>query len=82
MLAQEVLHDCEVAQRIKDVMTEGDLDFVFLILGHPTMRPDTGFVELVSSFWFSLLPTLRPHYLILGTRIYRGTFFFRDSIAP
>jgi hypothetical protein len=32
---------------------EGDLNFVYLILGHPTMRPDTSFVKFISSSWFS-----------------------------
>jgi hypothetical protein len=33
VLAHEAPHDTEVAQRIKDVTTMDDLDFVFLILG-------------------------------------------------
>ena len=44
MLAQGLLHDSEVAQRIKEAIGEGDA--MFLILGHPMMRPDAGFIEL------------------------------------
>ena len=44
MLAQGLLHDSEVAQRIKEAMGEGDA--VFPISGHPMMRPDAGFIEL------------------------------------
>jgi hypothetical protein len=53
VLAYELLCNSEIAQCIKDMMMEGDLDFVYPILGHPTMRPDTSFVEFISSSWFS-----------------------------
>jgi hypothetical protein len=49
VLVHEALHDSEVMQRIKDAAMVGDLNFVFPILGHPTMRPDTSFIELLSS---------------------------------
>jgi hypothetical protein len=51
VLAQEVLHNSEVAQHLKEAMEESDV--VFLILGHPEMRSDVGFVDLLSFFWFS-----------------------------
>jgi hypothetical protein len=51
VLAQGTLRDSEVAQRIKEVTEESDVGF--LISGHPVMRPTTGFVDLVSSCWFS-----------------------------
>jgi hypothetical protein len=50
MIAHEALHDTEVTQRIKDMTIEADLDSVFLILGHPAMQPDTGFIKFVGSF--------------------------------
>jgi hypothetical protein len=61
VLAYELLRNTEVVQRIKDATSEGDLDFMFLILGHPAMRPVTGLVEFASSFWFSSQLTLRPY---------------------
>jgi non-canonical (house-cleaning) NTP pyrophosphatase len=48
VLAQEVLHNSEVTQHVKEAMEESDV--VFLILGHPEMRSDVGFVDLLSSF--------------------------------
>jgi hypothetical protein len=50
LVVHEALHDTEVAQRINDAMMEANLDFIFLILGHPMMRPDVGFIEFVSYF--------------------------------
>jgi hypothetical protein len=50
MITHETLHDTEVAQRIKDTTIEADLDSVFLILGHPAMQSDAGFIEFVGSF--------------------------------
>ena len=44
MLAQGLLHDSEVTQRIK--MATREADIVLPILGHPVMRPDAGFIEL------------------------------------
>jgi hypothetical protein len=58
VVTHEALRDTEVAQRINDATMEADLDFVFLIPGHPMMRPDAGFIEFVSSFLFS--PTANP----------------------
>ena len=43
-LAQGLLRDREVTQCIKEAT--GEADAVFLILGHPVMRPDVGFIEL------------------------------------
>jgi hypothetical protein len=53
VLVQEALHDSEVTQRIKEATTMEEHNFMFLILGHPVMRPDMGFINLVSSFQFS-----------------------------
>jgi hypothetical protein len=60
VLAMGPLHDTEIMQHIKDTteavlrprdeVASDDLDFVFPILGHPTMRPDVGFVEFISLF--------------------------------
>jgi hypothetical protein len=49
VLVHEALRDSEFMQHIKATTMVGDLDFVVPILGHPTMRPDVGFIELVSS---------------------------------
>ena len=43
-LAQWLLHDSEVAQRIKEAT--GEANAMFLISGHPMMRLDMGFIEL------------------------------------
>jgi hypothetical protein len=48
VLAHEALRDTEVTQCIKDATTVDGLDFMFPILRHPTMRPDAGFIKLVS----------------------------------
>jgi len=50
MLAQGLLHDSEVAQRIKEAM--GEADVVFSTPGHPVMRPDAGFIELPAGLVF------------------------------
>ena len=45
----EALNIGEMAQRIKEAMEcPADLALVYLVLGHPSMRPNMGFVELVS----------------------------------
>ena len=44
MLAQGLLHNSEVLQRIKEAMEESDA--MFSILGCLVMRPNTGFIEL------------------------------------
>ena len=43
-LTQGLLHDSKVTQHIKEAT--GEADAVFLILGHPMMWPDMGFIEL------------------------------------
>jgi len=53
MVAGEALSIGEMAQRIKEAMecpTDPSVDLtpVYQVLGHPAMRPDAGFVELVS----------------------------------
>ena len=53
-LADGVLSHSEVVQRIKEAMEPSrddvgaPLDFVFLVLGHPPMRPEPGHVIFVS----------------------------------
>ena len=44
MLAQGLLHNSEVTQCIKEAI--GEANAMFLILGHPMMRLDAGFIEL------------------------------------
>ena len=44
MLAQGLLHDTEVAQRINEAT--GEANTMFLIPRHPVIRPDAGFIEL------------------------------------
>lgn len=53
MVAGEVLSIGEMAQRIKEVIEcladpLVDLALVYPVSRHPTMRPDVGFIELVS----------------------------------
>ena len=53
-LAEGVFSPSEVAQRIKEAMeppwddTGAVLDFVYLVLGHPPMRPEPGYIIFVS----------------------------------
>ena len=57
VLVDEALAPSEVAQRIKEAMellkdTIGStLEHVYLVLGHPPMRPEPGFLEFVSFFF-------------------------------
>ena len=54
MLAEGALSPSEVAQRIKEAMeplwddASAILDFVYLMLGHPPMRPESGYIVFVS----------------------------------
>lgn len=66
VLVEGGLPNSEIAQRIKDALgvvkesVGAFLDFVYLILRHPPMRPNRGFLELVSPFlpqsFFALSP--------------------------
>jgi hypothetical protein len=47
MLAQGLLWDSEIQQRIWEVLDEPNA--MFLVEGHPAMRPDTGLIDLVST---------------------------------
>jgi hypothetical protein len=47
-LAQGLLHDSEIKQHIREALDE--LNAVFLVEGHLTMQPDTGFIDLVGTF--------------------------------
>ena len=49
-LAQGLLCNSEVTQRIKEAT--GEADAVFPIPGHPVMRPDMGFIELPAGLVF------------------------------
>jgi hypothetical protein len=44
-LAQGLLHDSEIKQRIREALDEPDT--VFPVEGHPAMWPHTGFIDLV-----------------------------------
>ena len=60
MVTGEALSIGEMAQRIKEAMecpTDPSVDLapVYPVSGHPTMRPDAGFVELVSLLRVSFL---------------------------
>jgi hypothetical protein len=46
-LAQGLLRDSEIQQRIREALDEPDA--IFPIEGHPVIRPDTGFIDLVST---------------------------------
>jgi len=62
-LVDEVLPPSEVAQRVKEAMeplkdnASVVLDFVYLVSGHPPMRPKPGFVDFVSSLFPCLIFT-------------------------
>ena len=45
VLATGVLADTEVEQRVREVLE--DKDAVYSVLGHPPMRPDEDFIQLV-----------------------------------
>ena len=60
VLAQGPLCDSEVARRIKEATKE--FDAVFLILGHPAMQPDVGFVELPTVLGFQTSITPLPEH--------------------
>ena len=53
-LAEDALSPSKVAQRIKEAMEPSwdnvgaPLDFVYLVPGHPPMRPEPGYIVLVS----------------------------------
>ena len=59
-LAEGTLPNSEIAQRIKEAMEPlrddagASLDFVYPVSGHPPMRPEPGYV-MVISFPFSYL---------------------------
>jgi hypothetical protein len=78
VLALGELHD-EVTQRIKEAMEESDVGFP--ILGHPSMWPDMGFIDMASSFWFSYLAD--PLTLLFNSESWglQVSFGFWTSIA-
>ena len=53
-LAEGALSPCEVVQRIKEAMEpsrdddDALLEFVYLVPGHPPMRPEPGYITFVS----------------------------------
>jgi hypothetical protein len=71
MLAEGALPSAEIAQRIKEAMeaawdiARAILDFVYLVPGHPMMRPDTGFVEFVSFSFLCPSPRVNPEILLV-----------------
>ena len=54
VLAEGALSPSEVAHRIKEVMEPprddagAVLDFVYLVLGHPPIRPELGYIVFIS----------------------------------
>ena len=73
-LADEALPPSEVAQRMKEAMEPTKdsvgavLDFMYLVPGHPPMRPEPRFVEFISflSPCSSFRLNFRPLMLTLG----------------
>ena len=63
VLSNKVLPPSKVAQNIKEAMepskdnTSAILDFMYLVSGHPPMRPEPGFIDFVSSLFPCLLFT-------------------------
>ena len=63
VLVDEELPPSEVAQRIKEAMEPSKdnagvvLDFVYPVLGHPLMWPESGFIDFISSLSPCLLFT-------------------------
>jgi hypothetical protein len=63
VLAEGAFPNAKITQHIKEA-TEATwdtarviLDFVYLVLGHPVMRPDAGFIKFISfSFFCPSLP--------------------------
>jgi hypothetical protein len=47
VLAQGLLQNSEIQQCIQEALEEPDATFV--VEGHPAMRPDTSFIDLVST---------------------------------
>ena len=67
MVAGEALNIGEMAQHIKEAMEclvdpSVDLALVYPVPGHPTMRPDVGFVKLVSLLRVSFFG--RPSFVL------------------
>jgi hypothetical protein len=48
VLAKGPYHNSDIEQRIREVTDVLDDTFRFPIPGHPMMRPDAGFIDLVS----------------------------------
>jgi hypothetical protein len=48
MLAQGLLQNLEIQQCIQEALDEPDA--IFSVEGHPAMRPDTTFIDLVSTY--------------------------------
>ena len=73
-LIKGALPNSKIAQRIKEAMelswddTGVPLDFVYLVPGHPPMRPELGHVVFVSLPFSCLLFNRFPNLLILTLR--------------
>jgi hypothetical protein len=50
VLSWEPLHNSKIEQRIREAMEVDVAKFEFLILGHPVMCPEPGFIEMVCFF--------------------------------
>ena len=63
VLAKGALPNSEITQRIKEAMepscddASAPLDFIYLVSGHPPMRPEPGFIDFISSLSPCLLFT-------------------------
>jgi predicted TIM-barrel enzyme len=66
VLTEGAFSSAKIAQCIKEATkamrdTVGVvLDFMYLVLGHPVMRPDTGFVKFVCFSFFCPSPLVNP----------------------
>jgi hypothetical protein len=63
-LAQGSLRDLEIQQRIREALDKPDA--IFLVKRHLVMRPDTGFIDLVST-------PRPPHPILLLSRYLLST---------
>jgi hypothetical protein len=73
VLTRGLHRNTEIEQRIREAMDVLNDLFEFSILGHPVMRPDMGFTELVCPFLVSSLGRCFFCYLILRTGVHSLT---------
>ena len=74
VLTKGALPNSEIAQRIKEAMEPlrddvgAVLDFIYLVRGHPPIRPESGYIVFVSPFFFCLFFNQFPDPLRLTLR--------------